>query len=72
MNPVRSGKFELTAILSTRYYNGGVAVNVGASFGYLISPSHQIGGTLVFGIPFGKARPYGFGIRPSTVGSKKR
>ncbi len=49
LNPVRSGKFELTPILSTRYNNGRVAVNVGASFGYLFTPSHQIGGTLVFG-----------------------
>ncbi len=48
-NPLRAGRFELTPILSTQFYNGALAVNVGASFGYMISRSHQLGGTFIYG-----------------------
>lgn len=49
LNPLRAGRFELTPILSTQYYNGALAVKVGASFGYLITRSQQLGGTFIYG-----------------------
>jgi hypothetical protein len=49
LNPLRAGRFELTPILSTQFYGGGLAINVGASFGYMISRSHQLGGTFIYG-----------------------
>jgi hypothetical protein len=49
LNPLRAGRFELTPILSVQYYGGAMAVNVGASFGYLITASHQLGGAFIYG-----------------------
>lgn len=49
VNPLRAGRLEVTPIVSAQYYGGGLAVNLGASFGYLISRSHQLGGTFVYG-----------------------
>ncbi len=49
LNPLRAGRFELTPILSAQFSGGGLAVNVGASFGYLITASHQLGGTFIYG-----------------------
>lgn len=49
MNPLRAGRLEVTPIVSVQYHGGGVAVNVGASFGILIHPAHQLGGTFIYG-----------------------
>ena len=49
LNPLRAGRLEVTPIMSVQYYGGGLAVNVGASFGFLISPAHQVGGTFIYG-----------------------
>lgn len=49
MKPLRAGRFELTPIVSVQYSGGRVAVNVGASFGFQISPAHELGGTFIYG-----------------------